>query len=123
MDNNINLNKALVGTPQINAIDNTETANAVPVPEAATDASVNETDVAPAAPESPKAEAPKASGKRHSVIYLAGGIWKDATGMFWCRDERTNCVTSNTFSDEEFASRPDIQYMISYGAMKDVISE
>ena len=123
MGNNNNVNAVVIGKPQIDAIENIEPASAVPVPADAPDASVNQADVAPDASEPPKAETVKASGKRHSVIYLAGGIWKDAEGVYWCRDARANCSTSGTFSEEEFEARPDIKYMISYGAMKDVISE
>lgn len=61
--------------------------------------------------------------RKHTVIYLAGGIWCDSTGKYWCRDQKKNCVSSMTFTDSELDSRADIKYMIEYGAMKDVIVE
>ena len=106
----------------IDSIENTNAVTPTQTPANEPDALVNQTEGNGGVSESPKA---KQSGKtrKHSVIYLAGGIWKDAKDKFWCRDKKPNCISSAVFTEEEFAQRPDIQYMIEYGAMKDVVVE
>lgn len=107
------------------AIDSIENANAVTptqTPANEPDALVNQTEGNGGVSESTKAEQ-SGEVRKHSVIYLAGGIWKDTKGQFWCRDKKPNCISSAVFTEEEFAKRPDIQYMVEYGAMKDVIVE
>ena len=108
--------------PAINPIENANAVTPTQTPANEPNALVNQTEGNGGVSESPKAEQ---SGEacKHSVIYLAGGIWKDTKGQFWCRDKKPNCISSAVFTDEEFAKRPDIQYMVEYGAMKDVIIE
>lgn len=109
-------------TVELNAIEDTKTATPAQTPTDALKASVDQAEVKKSVSESPKAEQ-SGETRKHSIIYLAGGIWKDAKGQFWCRDKKSNCISSAVFTEEEFAKRPDIQYMIEYGAMKDVIVE
>ncbi len=116
----------IVGTAKPNAIGNMKTDIK---PDTAVD-TVDTLVIEPQAEETakkPHDEAPKEANKtatkRHSVVYLAGGIWTDATGTCWCRDHKGNCISSKTFTEEEYMKRTDIQYMVSYGAMKDIVSE
>jgi hypothetical protein len=110
-------------TVELNAIEDTKTATQAQTPADALKASVDQAEVKKSVSESPKAEKKSENTRKHSIIYLAGGIWKDAKGQFWCRDKKSNCISSAVFTEEEFAKRSDIQYMIEYGAMKDVIVE
>lgn len=115
---NIGINK-----PELNKIDNTETANQPQTPENVSDASVDSTIADESIRELDKTSAPINAQRRHSVIYLAGGIWRDSHGIYWCRDKKKNCISSMVLTDEEFSTRDDIKYMIQYGAIKDIISE
>lgn len=108
--------------PTIEPIENTNAVTPTQTPANEPDALVNQTEGNGGVSESPKAEQ-SGEARKHSVIYLAGGIWKDTKGKFWCRDKKPNCISSAVFTEEEFAERPDIQYMVEYGAMKDVIVE
>lgn len=102
-------------------VENTKTPDPVDVPTAMSDASVNKPEVKETVSESPKAVA--SSGIRHVVMYLAGGIWCDHEGQYWCRDKKGNCIQAKTFTDAEYQKREDIKFMVEYGAMKDTISE
>ena len=108
--------------PAINPIENANAVTPTQTPANEPDALVNQTEGNGGVSESPKAEQ-GGEARKHSIIYLAGGIWKDAKGQFWCIDKKPNCISSAVFTEEEFAKRPDIQYMVEYGAMKDVIVE
>ena len=108
--------------PAINPIENANAVTPTQTPANGPDALVNQAEGNGGVSESPKAEQ-SGEARKHSVIYLAGGIWKDTKGQFWCRDKKPNCISSAVFTEEEFAKRPDIQYMVEYGAMKDVIVE
>lgn len=108
--------------PAINPIENANAVTPTQTPANEPDALVNQTEANGGVSESPKAEQ-SGETRKHSVIYLAGGIWKDTKGQFWCRDKKPNCISSAVFTEEEFTGRPDIQYMVEYGAMKDVIVE
>ena len=112
-------------------IDNATDETKVGVPETATEAPVIEPKPAPAVSESPAVIKPEADakteqsagGRRHSIMYIATGIWKDSKGVYWCREPHTNCSQSKTFSEEEFQTRDDIKFMVKYGSMKDIVSE
>ena len=108
--------------PAINPIENANAVTPTQTPANEPDTLVNQTEGNGGVSESPKAEQ-SGEARKHSVIYLACGIWKDTKGQFWCRDKKPNCISSAVFTEEEFAGRPDIQYMVEYGAMKDVIVE
>lgn len=112
-------------------IDNATDETKVGVPEAAPEAPAIEPKPAPAVSESPAVTEPEADaeteqstgGRRHSIMYIANGIWKDSKGVYWCREPHTNCIQSKTFSEEEFQARDDIKFMVKYGSMKDIVSE
>lgn len=112
-------------------IDNATDETKVGVPEAAPEAPVIEPKPAPAVSESPAVTEPEADakteqstgGRRHSIMYIANGIWKDNKGVYWSREPHTNCIQSKTFSEEEFQARDDIKFMVKYGSMKDIVSE
>lgn len=112
-------------------IDNTTDETKVNAPEQAHDTPVIEPKPANAVSESPSVGGPEAdmktekdtNGRRHSVMYIANGIWKDSKGVYWSREPHANCVQSKTFSDGEFESRDDIKFMVRYGSMKDIVSE
>lgn len=103
-------------------IDNTTESSKAVTPAAPLNASVNEPEVSETVSKSPKPDATATAGK-HVVIYLAGGIWKDHEEQYWCRDKKGNCIQAKTFTEDELKARPDIQFMIEYGAMKDTIAE
>lgn len=112
-------------------IDNATDETKVGVPEAAPEAPAIEPKPALAVSESPVVTGPEADakteqgtgGRRHSIMYIANGIWKDSKGVYWCREPHTNCIQSKTFSEEEFQARDDIKFMVKYGSMKDIVSE
>lgn len=63
--------------------------------------------------------AKSASNIHHLVEYIGNGVWIDSKGVHWARNiENTDMTSNKDFSDEDFASREDIQFMIQYGAMK-----
>lgn len=73
------------------------------------------------APPAP-AHAPAPAGdKKHHLTYLGNGIWTDAKGKTWCRESRKGCITGMTMTGTELADRPDIMFMVRYGAIKDTI--
>lgn len=78
---------------------------------------------APPAPPVPEggSEQQKPKGVLHHLAYLGNGIWTDAKGKCWCREKKGNTVSSVTMPAEELESRPDIKFMIKYGAIKDTI--
>lgn len=49
---------------------------------------------------------------KHLVTYVGSGEFIDRNNYKWHRD------SEQTYSDEEFSKRTDLQYMIQYGAMK-----
>lgn len=70
----------------------------------------------------PPAPAPATAGdKKHHLTYLGNGIWTDANGKTWCRESKKGCITGMTMTDAELADRPDIKFMVKYGAIKDII--
>lgn len=54
---------------------------------------------------------PEHGTKKHTCTYMGNGVWTDRDGMNWVRKD------TNVFTDEEFATRDDIKYMIDYGAI------
>lgn len=76
-------------------------------------------ETAPDAPPAPPVKA--ADGDKHMLTYMGNGIWTDQTGKCWCRDKKANCINHTTMSAKELDARPDIKFMIKYGAIKDTI--
>lgn len=104
------------------------TAPTAPVNQPKPDEGVSESPaVAPAAPapeadeQKPEDKSEDKSGKKHSVTYIANGLWTDATGQTWSRDAHGKSISHKVFTDAELAERKDIQYMIEYGSMKDLL--
>lgn len=59
---------------------------------------------------------------RHHLTYMAQGIWKDAEGQHWHREDgKKGCISHKVMPESKLKSRPDLQFMIRYGAIKDVI--
>lgn len=116
-----NIKQPTTNQPDNNKIDNAEHVNQAQPAEADSNTSENQGNGTENSSELSKEN--NKTTRKHSITYLAGGIWKDARGKFWCREEKKNCVTAETFTDTELNDRPDIQYMIKYGAMRDVIVE
>lgn len=54
---------------------------------------------------------PEHRTKKHTCTYMGNGVWTDSDGMKWVRKD------THVFTDEEFATRDDIKYMIDYGAI------
>ena len=54
---------------------------------------------------------PEHRTKKHTCTYMGNGVWTDRDGMNWVRKD------THVFTDEEFATRDDIKYMIDYGAI------
>ena len=54
---------------------------------------------------------PEHGTKKHTCTYMGNGVWTDRDGMNWVRKD------THVFTDEEFATRDDIKYMIDYGAI------
>ena len=63
----------------------------------------------------------KTDSKTHLITFMGNGVWMDNNGVAWSRDKRDNTISDMTFSTDEIADREDIRFMISYGAMKEVI--
>lgn len=78
-------------------------------------------ETAPSAPPAPAPAPASAGDKKHHLTYLGNGIWTDAKGKTWCRESRKGCITGMTMTDAELADRPDITFMVRYGAIKDTI--
>ena len=57
------------------------------------------------------AAGPEHGTKKHTCTYMGNGVWTDRDGMDWVRKD------THVFTDEEFATRDDIKYMIDYGAI------
>jgi hypothetical protein len=109
---------------------NTEIETPTPTPEAVVDTPINEADVVGSVSESPVTdiEADKepepevdTTGRVHNLMYIAGGIWTDANGVCWCHSDKENCVSTMSLTDIEYQARGDIQFMVNYGHMKDII--
>lgn len=81
---------------------------------------VNQTEPPKGVSEPPTALATQTASGKHNVIYLANGTWTDREGQKWTRDEKSGTISHKTFTAEELAKRPDIQYMVAHGAMKDI---
>lgn len=59
---------------------------------------------------------------RHHLTYMANGIWKDSEGQYWHREDgKKGCISHKVITESQLKSRPDLQFMIRYGAIKDVI--
>lgn len=53
------------------------------------------------------------------VRYIGGGIWIDEKGNYWANEDKSNNILhERQYSKAEYESREDIQFMVSYGAMK-----
>lgn len=109
----------------------TEIDEPTQTPEAVLDTSTNEANAFGNASEPPvtDSESDKEtesklddSNKTHSLIYLAGGIWTDSNGIAWCREKKDNCISTISMTDVEYQKRDDIQFMVDYGHIKDIIS-
>lgn len=108
-DNNTNQNQtAATPAPAASAVLN-QSGNQPQAPGTASNAAK----AAPAAP---------AKGMHH-LSYIGQGIWKDAEGQNWCREEKNNCISDKNLTAAELEKRPDLKYMIKYGAMKDIVIE
>ncbi len=57
---------------------------------------------------------------KHSLVYVANGDWKDKNGVVWCRDNRHG-ISELVLNDTEYAGRSDIQFVVQYGMMKNII--
>ena len=57
---------------------------------------------------------------KHSLVYVANGDWKDKNGVIWCRDNHRG-ISELVLNDAEYSGRPDIQFVVEYGMMKDII--
>lgn len=63
----------------------------------------------------------KTDSKKHLVTFIGNGVWVDNNGIVWSRDKRDNTISDMTFNSDEIVNRDDIRFMISYGAMKEVV--
>ena len=52
---------------------------------------------------------------KHVVVYLGSSVYTDGTGHKWTKN------TEHTYSDEEYAGRVDLHFMVKYGEMKHTI--
>lgn len=100
-------------------IENTTPAPGTETASTTVEPSANQTKPEGTAPESPSDGGAALTGK-HSVTYIAGGLWTDSTGQTWSRDAKGRSINHKVFTAEELAAREDIKYMIKYGAMKDI---
>ena len=103
--------------------DNAVEPTAINTPETEPNASVDQVETKESASASTATVAPKSTDKRHSLVYLAGGIWKDNKDVYWCREDRDNCVSSMVLTDNEYNERLDIQFMVEHNLIKDVVVE
>lgn len=61
------------------------------------------------------------TAKKHVVTFIANGTWYDQQKKAWSRSHpNEEALTTRTFSDEEYAGRPDLHFMVRYGAMTHV---
>lgn len=78
----------------------------------------------PAQAQEPTEKPEQTDGVKHHLTFLGHGIWTDAVGQYWHRNEgKGGCITHKLMGDAELQARPDIKFMIKYGAIKDVIVE
>ena len=108
MAGTINMNK--VNAPEADLKPNVEVApvltdqNSIQInPELTEDSKETASDCVAAGPEH--------GTKKHTCTYMGNGVWTDRDGMNWVRKD------THVFTDEEFATRDDIKYMIDYGAI------
>ena len=108
MAGTINMNK--VNAPEADLKPNVEVApvltdqNSIQInPELTEDSKETASDCVAAGPEH--------GTKKHTCTYMGNGVWTDRDGMDWVRKD------THVFTDEEFATRDDIKYMIDYGAI------
>ena len=108
MAGTINMNK--VNAPEADLKPNVEVApvltdqNSIQInPELTEDSKETASDCVAAVPEH--------GTKKHTCTYMGNGVWTDRDGMNWVRKD------THVFTDEEFATRDDIKYMIDYGAI------
>lgn len=67
-----------------------------------------------------KAEVEVAPKKKHIITFIGNGVHKDSLGKAWFKGEHENpeILSSREYSDEDYATREDLHFMVQYGAMK-----
>ena len=99
-------------------IDNMNNSNAVDAQ--STDAKINEKpedtskDTPKSTSEAPQAEAKKQTIK-HVLVYIGSSEFKDSIGHKWHHNDE------QTYAEEEYVGRSDLQFMVKYGEMKHTI--
>lgn len=64
------------------------------------------------------------NNKKHVLKYVATGAWIDQEHRTWAKNhENPDIIDTMTISDDEYQSRQDLQFMVSYGAITDVVVE
>ena len=99
-------------------IDNMSGLNAVNAP--STNVKINEK------PEDTLKDTPKSTDEatqnetkkqtvKHVLVYIGSSEFKDSTGRRWHHNDE------QTYTEDEYASRKDLQFMVTYGEMKHTI--
>lgn len=68
--------------------------------------------------EEPEAEKEEKESGKVIVRYAGNGTWKDSKGKLWANMNKSkDILAERQFSKEEYETREDIKFMVSYGAM------
>lgn len=54
------------------------------------------------------------------VSYIGNGVWRDAKGKCWSRNERkdVDILSTRSYDKGEYEERDDLKFMVKYGEMK-----
>lgn len=54
------------------------------------------------------------------VSYIGNGVWRDAEGKCWSRNERNDVdiLSTRSYDKDEYEERDDLKFMVKYGEMK-----
>lgn len=108
MAGTINMNK--VNAPEVDLKPNVETAPVL-TDQQGTQINPELTEEAKKTASDCVAAEPEHGTTKHTCIYMGIGFWTDTNGVVWEHKD------THVYTDEEFATRDDIKYMIDYGAI------
>lgn len=62
----------------------------------------------------------EADAEKAVVSYIGNGVWRDAKGKHWSRNERkdANILSTRSYNKSEYDEREDLKFMVKYGEMK-----
>lgn len=65
-------------------------------------------------------EADAGAVKKAVVTYVGNGIWRDAKGCSWARNDKpnTNIKATRSYDEADYEAREDLKFMVKYGEMR-----